>query len=167
MNWRWDFVESLLAGKQPRRGAEIGVKEGRFISHMLQKFPDLIMCAVDPWEDQPEGNESYIGWDWNSIYSQYREKIKPYNGRVREYRMYSEDAAELIEDASLDFVFIDAQHDYKSVKQDIQFWISKVKPGGLLCGHDHDNNFPGVKRAVSESFDAYKVGRNAVWYVWL
>lgn len=51
-------------------------------------------------------------------------------------------------DESLDFVFIDANHDYESVKNDILAWMPKIKNGGILAGHDYFGS--GVKQAVDE-----------------
>jgi len=55
-------------------------------------------------------------------------------------------------DHSLDFVYIDACHDYDKVKQDVEAWLPKVKPGGTIAGHDYDASHPGVIRAVGEIF---------------
>jgi len=52
-------------------------------------------------------------------------------------------------DASLDFVFIDAAHDFESVRDDIAAWLPKVKPGGVLAGHDFGEE--GVMRAVIQA----------------
>lgn len=60
-------------------------------------------------------------------------------------------AVNLYGDVSLDFVFIDASHDYDSVKADIKVWLPKIKDGGLLAGHDYGS--PGVSRAVNEAFN--------------
>jgi len=162
--WRWQVIEQLLKTKNPLLGAEIGVKEGRFIAHMLQNYPNLKMYAVDPWESQPEGNETYKEWNFNNIYKEYQQKVKPYADRCTELKMYSEKAADLVEDNSLDFVFIDAQHDYDSVKRDISLWQPKVKTGGILSGHDYNPKFPGVVKAVNELFTP-ETGANDVWYV--
>jgi predicted O-methyltransferase YrrM len=61
-------------------------------------------------------------------------------------------AARQFDDATLDFVFIDADHEYESVKADIAAWWPKVKPGGILAGHDFAPEFPGVMLAVREAF---------------
>ena len=55
----------------------------------------------------------------------------------------------VIEDGSLDFVFIDGDHAYEGVKRDIQDWIPLVKTNGTICFHDY-RDAPGVKRAVDE-----------------
>jgi SAM-dependent methyltransferase len=83
-------------------------------------------------------------------------------------RMTSQDAVHQFDDASLDFVFIDASHEYEDVKDDIRVWIKKVKPGGILAGHDYYINgedfFPGVKKAVNESLDNFKTEENCWIY---
>lgn len=52
----------------------------------------------------------------------------------------------------LDIVFIDANHEYEAVKDDIEAWIPHVQPNGILCGHDYTPEFPGVQKAVQELF---------------
>ena len=75
------------------------------------------------------------------------------------HRVASWDAADLYEDGSLDFVFIDAAHEYAEVKKDLAAWRRKVKRGGLLGGHDYTAFFPGLQRAVNEAFDRFEVWR--------
>jgi hypothetical protein len=58
----------------------------------------------------------------------------------------------LFGDASLEWVHLDARHDYASVKADIEAWLPKVKAGGWLSGDDYDEQkWPEVVRAVSEA----------------
>lgn len=68
-------------------------------------------------------------------------------------------ASRQFDDETLDFVFIDADHTYESVKADIAAWWPKVKPGGILAGHDFCDEFPGVEQAVNEFFDGRDVIR--------
>lgn len=72
--------------------------------------------------------------------------------RCRMLWMASHWAAEQVEDGWADFVFIDAAHSYAAVKQDIEAWRPKVRPGGWLGGHDYHPAFPGVVKAVDEAF---------------
>jgi hypothetical protein len=62
------------------------------------------------------------------------------------------DAAKTFKAQSLDFVYIDADHSYDAVRADIDAWNTKVRAGGLIGGHDYCHAFPGVIRAVSETF---------------
>jgi hypothetical protein len=67
------------------------------------------------------------------------------------HRQASVQAAASFDDGSLDFVVIDAEHGYESVVADITAWLPKLKPGGILFGHDYGNpRFPGVKQAFNE-----------------
>jgi predicted O-methyltransferase YrrM len=59
-------------------------------------------------------------------------------------------AAEMFPEDSLDFVFIDAAHDYDSVKQDINAWWPRIKSGGIMAGDDYQPSWPGVIQAVNE-----------------
>ncbi len=61
-------------------------------------------------------------------------------------------AAVLFPDASVDFVFLDAAHDYQSVTADLRAWWPKIKPGGVLAGHDYVPVWGGVVEAVDEFF---------------
>ncbi len=56
----------------------------------------------------------------------------------------------LINDNSLDFVFIDGDHSYKAVKEDISLWVTKVKNSGFFIGDDYHISSPGVIQAVDE-----------------
>ncbi|WP_197231395.1 class I SAM-dependent methyltransferase [Novipirellula artificiosorum] len=64
-------------------------------------------------------------------------------------RLPSTKATRCFEDGELDFVFIDGDHSYQSVKADLTAWHPKLRPGGILLGHDYDpERFPGVVNAV-------------------
>ncbi len=67
-------------------------------------------------------------------------------------------------DEQFDLVFIDANHDYDAVHQDIRLWFPRVREGGILCGHDFSDGFPGVMKAVRELFDDFTV-EGSVWWV--
>jgi cephalosporin hydroxylase len=73
----------------------------------------------------------------------------------------STDASKEFENKSLDFVFIDANHLYECVLQDIKAWLPKIKDGGIIAGHDYSGAYPGVEQAVSEIFGD-KVDKNYI-----
>jgi predicted O-methyltransferase YrrM len=64
--------------------------------------------------------------------------------------MRTSEAADFVQDDSLGFVFIDADHSYDSAIDDIKNWEPKVRSGGLVCGHD--THFPEVYRAVRDYY---------------
>jgi predicted O-methyltransferase YrrM len=69
------------------------------------------------------------------------------------------EAARHYEDLSLDMVFIDADHSYESVRNDIAAWLPKVRLGGILAGHDFTPLMPGVVDAVQERFERFEIWR--------
>ncbi len=76
-------------------------------------------------------------------------------------RMDSVAAAATMADQSIDFAFIDADHRYGPVRADIDAWLPKIKPGGVLAGHDY-HKAPGVKQAVGEVFGtAFSVSKDS------
>ena len=79
-------------------------------------------------------------------------------------RNFTRHAAKEFRNQFLDFVFIDASHDYDSVLEDIKIWAPKVRKGGLISGHDI--NDPEVKKAVDEVFKNYKIGPDNIWYLY-
>jgi hypothetical protein len=73
-------------------------------------------------------------------------------GKYQTIKSGSAAAAANFADQSVDFVFIDADHVYDRVKEDILAWLPKVKPGGIIAGHDYNVGHPGVLQAVPEIF---------------
>lgn len=74
------------------------------------------------------------------------------------------DAARRYRDGSVDFVFIDADHSYESVRRDIDAWLPKIRKNeGIIAGHDFCVDFPGVIQAVTETFPRIEVHRGERW----
>lgn len=79
----------------------------------------------------------------------------------------SVDAAELFADGSIDFVFIDAAHDYENVRADICAWLPKIKHGGVLAGHDYGaKDWPMVRVAVEQTLSSGNVQTRADTVFW-
>jgi len=76
----------------------------------------------------------------------------------------SVDAAKEHKDLTLDFIFIDASHDYNNVQRDIIKWLPKLKRGGTLAGHDYTHDHPGVKKAVTSLLQNVQIINNSWWY---
>jgi len=115
-----------------RQGAEIGVAEGNYSKVLFDNIPGLKLYGVDIWNNYP-GYEELDNPE--KLYTDAQERLKPYNCTL--IRKYSMDAVKDFADSSLDFVFIDGGHDFKNVACDICEWAKKVKPGGIIFGHDY------------------------------
>lgn len=140
---------------------EIGAFYGQSTAYMAVEIANsnknIKFDVVDTWRGSPEHQKD--GWDYqeamvnDTAFDIFTQNLKPAVGFYNPIKMNSVDAAKLYEDYSLDFVFIDAAHDYISVRNDIDAWLPKVKIGGYLCGHDYNaNNHDGVWQAVTEKF---------------
>lgn len=82
----------------------------------------------------------------------FRKNIEPVKHVVNARKLDSVTASKLYKDQSLDFIFIDADHTYEAVYQDLIHWVPKLKFGGHIAGHDYFND-PGVKYAVRAFFN--------------
>lgn len=108
-------------------------------------------------------------WLENEVYNEFIENIKPISSSIGVVRQYSKEASTHYRDNSLDFVFIDAHHTYNAVAEDIHCWYPKIKPGGILAGHDfwhktHSRHIPEVNKAVEDWFKAdFKSTEEGCW----
>jgi len=134
---------------QLNRGAEIGVLYGDTSFYLLKELPSLTLFSVDPYVAYQDGDRERAQAELNQYEAITRDKLAGFGPRSQMIKKFSVDAARDIPDRSLDFVFIDANHDYDSVQKDIAAWYPKVRPHGLISGHDY-RSFTGVTKAVDE-----------------
>jgi hypothetical protein len=125
-----------------KTGAEIGVYKGQFSI----KFAEvgLNLFAVDPWRiykdfGNPRGQERL-----DFQYEHTKRLLNPYPN-VTIVRKASMEAVEDFKDESLDFVYIDANHDFRYIAEDLVEWTKKVKKGGIVSGHDYFYTKSGTK----------------------
>jgi hypothetical protein len=96
---------------------------------------------------------------WDTEYDTFIMNMKSFDN-FRHIKGPSVEVALSFKDRSLDFVFIDASHEYADVKADILAWAPKVKIGGILAGHDYHEDQaynPGVYKAVNELLTGFTV----------
>lgn len=146
----------------------MGVLRGETFLHLLDTCPDLHMVGVDLWRPLPEsdapGSRSYAQHDLEGYHEAISRTVKQFGVRAALLRMDTAKAAEAFPDGHFDFVFLDADHTYEGVSRDIEAWLPKIRPGGMMLGHDFNlKDFPGVVRAVDERFPARTLHREAVW----
>jgi hypothetical protein len=142
-------------------GAEIGVKVGNYSDLLLRTWLGRKLISIDPWLEAdpaeyadtanvPQGMQ-------DGFYADACARLARHGERSEIWRMTSAEGAARVTEASLDFAYIDARHDYDSVLEDVELWFPKLRAGGVLAGHDYvDGEFPQgrfeVKRAVDEFF---------------
>mgnify|MGYP003965012587 CR=1 FL=1 len=88
------------------------------------------------------------------------------NRKFTPIKKTSIEASKDFQDESCDVVYIDMQHSYEAVKEDIEHWLPKVKKGGYISGHDYPYA-PGVAKAVHEVFSIDDIQRHdlSTWTV--
>ena len=148
--------------------AELGLWKGRTILHILQNCPDVRYIGVDEWQQRPEregipGGQTYEQWDMVGLETHVRKVVSSYSDRCTILKMSTTEASKLVADASLDLVFIDADHSESAVRTDIENWLPKVRPGGILAGHDYD--WPTVRKVADEQFTNIATGPDNLWWV--
>jgi hypothetical protein len=136
---------------------EVGVWRGEFSIQMMNALTPKNFYGIDPYKlydgytDKP-GNEFFSQDRLDSLY-EHTSTIISRNGGVL-VRDFSSSASQSFEDGSVDLVYLDADHKYEAVMDDISFWWPKVRSGGIFSGHDyiarsHVEEF-GVIPAVQE-----------------
>lgn len=116
-------------------GAEIGVERGLFSERLCKVIPGLKLYSIDAWSPYRDYRIHVSREKLDGFYEVAKERLAPYNATL--IREFSTKAAEKFEDGSLDFVYIDANHDFSHVTEDINAWARKVRPGGIVSGHDY------------------------------
>ncbi len=142
---------------------EVGVAQGDYSDEILRRKP-ATLYLVDSWQ-------TYPGWpskaeDWaaghkTTYQKMYEQVCKKYarNSNILIKRKFSIMAALDFNCGVLDFVYIDACHEFKAVMADIEAWWPMIKNGGWLCGHDYsDPNNIGL--GVKEAVDKWCAGTN-------
>lgn len=122
---------------------EIGVWKGCSAAYLaveaINSNKNIKIDLVDIWEKDGELDE-------------VKRNLSPIIDNVTLIQLDSVKAAALYEDHSLDFIFIDANHEYNFVKKDIMAWLPKMKLGSVIAGHDYSHDCPDVIKAVNEIF---------------
>lgn len=153
-----DQLVDFMAKQNLKYGAEIGVQQGNFSLQLCQKIKDIHLICIDPWAG---GYSKRIPAERNEgFFQETKEKLKDYN--VTFMRMRGIEASHKIEDESLDFIYIDAIHDFDNICLDLIHWTPKVKVGGLIAGHDFSYQGGGVVEAVTGYTHSHRIND---WYI--
>lgn len=124
-------------------GVEVGVASGEYSEILCQTNPQMKISGVDPWKPY-RGYTDYVRLStFSSLYNTALARLSPFINYkfVKELSM---DALKRFQDNSLDFVYLDANHQNPYIAQDITQWYKKVKFGGILAGHDYTNHLDVV-----------------------
>src|SRR5208282_1648215 len=133
---------------KPKIMYEIGTYAGE-AAEVFARYFDEVNC-VDCF-DFPYESEDHSRYGWAEVEASFDERAR-LNPNIKKHVGFSLDHAKLVPNGSVDFVYIDADHAYASVKADIVAWYRKIKPKGFIGGHDFTYYQLGVPKAVTEMF---------------
>lgn len=174
------LVDKIDANRIIEIGSWLGESTSCWADAVMNKYTAEVI-SIDWFKGNP-GTELEGISNSDNVYSIFRNNMKElgYLDIVKNIIMSSSDAVRFIPDGYADIVYIDACHDYKSVKRDIELWTPKVRVGGIIAGHDyesdeyderyvdldvHDHKHHGVIKAVNESFDNFNVEERIWWKI--
>lgn len=156
MNTRLELAQYLKSRELVGDGVEIGVMFGQFSKHMLANWPGRLFM-IDPWENQPPSRylDGCNSLDMDKARQRAIDAVAEFGARAVIMREYSISAARHFDDSQLDWVYIDSNHRYENIKEDLITWLPKIKKNGIISGHDfydrHDDwHDCGVESAVRE-----------------
>jgi hypothetical protein len=175
----WMFRNELLwlreKAAERDRIVEIGVWKGRSLFALAYGARGKVI-GVDHWLGSPDERaathaQAATEDGREAVYTAAQENLKKFvaSGKCELVRMESTAAAATFQrsaDPDVDMLFIDSGHDFASCEADLRAWVPRVKPGGLICGHDYKPKL-GCFRAVNELFGKNNVKRGAgsIWYI--
>ncbi|PNW76691.1 hypothetical protein CHLRE_11g467900v5 [Chlamydomonas reinhardtii] len=130
---------ALLEKLGLKTGVELGVQRAHFAAHTLNTWPSCTRYyLVDIWRQQPnyEDFANVADNEQERIFQEATNNARPFANKVVFVRNYTNEAAKIITE-TVDFVYVDARHDYCGTLEDIQLFWDKIRSGGIMAGHDY------------------------------
>lgn len=154
---------NLLAEMNFNVGVEVGVLKGEYSKRLCEANHNLKLYGVDPWLSYPEFTTAGPQSDYDSLYEEAKATIPENCSLIRKKSM---DAVKDFADKSIDFVYIDGNHEFSSEANDIHEWSKKVRVGGIVSGHDYRHYHLKSYSHSYEVVNAYTMAyRIAPWFV--
>jgi SAM-dependent methyltransferase len=152
--------------KKHERIVEVGSFMGR--STVALAETSGVVYAVDTFKGSEEHKNLLSGKPDDFLLGKFKNNLAGEISASKVYIIQAEscEAADILKGTEPDMVFIDAAHDYDSVKADIRAWLKVIVGGGLLCGYDYGNGTSlGLEKAVWEMVPGFKVMEHgSIWY---
>lgn len=124
----------LFAELGYKKGIEVGTAGGRYAELLCLSNPEMELFCVDAYKVY-NGYRDYTRTDeMDDMREEAHKRLEKYP--VEFIENFSMDAVDLFADNSLDFVYIDANHEWAYITQDLYYWSKKIRPGGIISGHD-------------------------------
>lgn len=174
------LVDKVDANRVVEVGSWLGESTSCWAEALINKN-GAELISVDWYKGNPSTNLFDIA-EQKDIYSIFRNNMRElgFLDIIKTFVMSSSDAVKFIPNGYADIVYIDACHDYKSVRNDIEIWIPKIRNGGIIAGHDYESNeyderyinldvvdhkHHGVIKAVNDVLRDFNVDERIWWKV--
>jgi len=149
---RRDELARLFKELEYKVGAEVGVDRGLYAEELSKANPGVKLFCIDPWKIYRKNIDYKDQHVLNINYYNTRKRLRHYNCEI--IKKSSTGALKDFASESLDFVYIDANHQFDYIWEDINGWTKVVKKGGIISGHDYrDQRHKNV--GVSKAVDQY------------
>lgn len=165
---------SQLKNRENLIGAEIGAGDGDYELSFLSELDIDLVFLIDPYIAFENLGRVWMLETVRKWEEAAHINLDKYKHKIKWIKEKSIDAAKFITDNSLDFVYVDGNHSYEFVAEDISLYYPKLKIGGLLSGHDY--HYKSVNKAVNEFINKQKLklhtenfvnGKtNCDWWTW-
>jgi len=141
-----------------KTGAEIGVNRGAYSEVLCRSISSLKLKCIDPWAPFRRNSKEKM----EGHFIRACKRLRSYDAEI--IRKPSMEAVRDIPDKSLDFIYIDAMHEFDPVMLDLILWSDKIRPGGMVAGHDYSepNWWNGVMSAVNNYTKEHNILK---WYI--
>lgn len=172
-NMETQYLELLNHCPDGGTFVELGCFKGKstsfIVTEIINQKRKVNFTTIDSFEGHTNSTDSNEVQAYNGITNIEKDFILNM-GKLLKHCQYkkclSHEAANYFEDGSVDVLFVDAGHSYEAVKKDIEAWLPKMKPNGIIVGHDY-NSWVGVKKAVNEKFGNPHKIENDCWFIYL
>lgn len=182
-NMEDQYLELLNHCPEGGTFVELGCFKGKstsfIVTEIINQNRKVNFTTIDSFEGHTNSSDTnevqaYNGIDniFNSFVSNtqhiadFIDKNKLSIDKFSLIKSLSHEGANWFKDGSVDILFVDAGHSYEAVKKDIEAWLPKMKPNGIIAGHDY-HSWEGVKKAVDEKFGTPHKVDNDCWFIYL
>ena len=159
----YHLLPNIINQHEYKIGCEVGVAYGGHSAAILNKTDVQKLFSIDPYLEYGDKTNNFLfrsaldkvtkQKSWDLLYLHVLDRLSSFGSRSDLLRMTSLQAVEFFQKESFDFVFLDANHSFDSVMQDLHAWFDKIKSGGVFCGDDYESaRHPDVTRAVNHFF---------------
>lgn len=155
---RHNSLAKLFASRQCKVVAEIGVAYATLTNYLLTKLPSITEYhGIDPflggYDENDAMSKTLLGYKPRTFANAVLEKLKTFECKFHMHFGLSGDVAKTFKNESIDCLFIDGDHTYHGVVEDIKNWLPLVRKGGSIIFDDYSHSYQGLVLAVDQFVD--------------